>query len=635
MSLRKQLWIAVAILLLLALMVSIVVSTLSARNYLVQQLHTKNIDNAASLALSLSQLPKDDTTVELQVAAQFDTGHYRRIRLVAPNGEVMQERHNPAPPQGVPDWFVSMAAFDIRPGVAHISDGWRSFGTLYVESQTTYAYESLWGGTLRLVAIFAAGLLLIGLLGSFLLGRLVRPLNDVVEQARAIGARRFVTIREPRTLEFRTLVRAMNRLSEHVRLMLMEESARLEILENRLLHDPVTGLLRREPYLARLQAALDSRHARTAGILVVLRVQDLAALNGQLGHAGADTLLKRIAEVLDHEAATTDYGAAGRLNGSDLTLFAENVTDPQLYADSVLAAVRGALGGQAPEDLRLAVGATPFEAEDGIGQILARVDNALARAEMDGGDRAEHEPYAAHPYAGQEAWREAITRALDERGVILGSFPVVDAGGNLLHTEAPMRLTLEGEQCAAGYFMPWAERLDLIQRLDQAVLEAAMARIRREQQPLAINLSVRTLCDTGFRHRLETELGRTPGVAGHLWLEFPARSALQHPGELRDICRIAQGTGCRIGLEHAGPEIFRQYDLSSLGVNYVKLNAALIAATHGSAEAQALVRGLCTLAHSIGILVIAEGCDTPQDLERLPELGLDAMTGRAVQPSDA
>jgi hypothetical protein len=90
MSLKTQLWIAVAILMLLSLLVSVGVSTVSAHNYLSQQLHLKNVDNAASLALSLTQLPKDEATVELALAAQFDTGHYRLIRLVNPRGEVMQ-----------------------------------------------------------------------------------------------------------------------------------------------------------------------------------------------------------------------------------------------------------------------------------------------------------------------------------------------------------------------------------------------------------------------------------------------------------------------------------------------------------------------------------------------------------------
>ena len=84
MSLIKQLWLAIAVVMSMSLGGSLVVSTQSARHYLEQQLQVKNLDNATSLALSLSQMPKDPVTVELQVAAQFDAGHYRVIRLTSP-----------------------------------------------------------------------------------------------------------------------------------------------------------------------------------------------------------------------------------------------------------------------------------------------------------------------------------------------------------------------------------------------------------------------------------------------------------------------------------------------------------------------------------------------------------------------
>jgi hypothetical protein len=184
MSLKTQLWIAVAALMLLSLLVSVGVSTVSAHNYLSKQLHLKNVDNAASLALSLTQLPKDEATVELALAAQFDTGHYRLIRLVNPRGELMQERSNFVDPEGVPQWFVRMMAFDIEPGVAHISQGWSQFGVLTVESQTSYAYESLWDGTLKLAMIFAGGVVLIGLLGTLFLNRTVRAAGRSGEAGR-------------------------------------------------------------------------------------------------------------------------------------------------------------------------------------------------------------------------------------------------------------------------------------------------------------------------------------------------------------------------------------------------------------------------------------------------------------------
>ena len=93
MSLIKQLWLGILIVTLGAFAASFVISTLSARDYLQQQLDQKNRDNANVLALAMTQLPKDPATIELLLSAQFDNAHYDFIRITDPNGtRVIAER---------------------------------------------------------------------------------------------------------------------------------------------------------------------------------------------------------------------------------------------------------------------------------------------------------------------------------------------------------------------------------------------------------------------------------------------------------------------------------------------------------------------------------------------------------------
>ena len=122
MSLIKQLWIAIVLVMAMAFAASTVTSVLSARQYLQQQLQVKNIDNATALALSLSQLPKDPVMVELQVAAQFDAGHYRFIRIVSPKGETIVERMFEGKIEGAPQWFIQLIPIVVQPGQALIQD---------------------------------------------------------------------------------------------------------------------------------------------------------------------------------------------------------------------------------------------------------------------------------------------------------------------------------------------------------------------------------------------------------------------------------------------------------------------------------------------------------------------------------
>lgn len=317
MSLTKQLWLAIAAIMTLAFGISLMVSVWSAKSYLEDQLRLKNLDNANSLALSMSQIEKDPVLIELLLSAQFDIGHYKQIKLTSPTGKVMIDRVSDVVIDQVPAWFVSLIPLQTEPGIAQVQDGWRQYGTLTVASHNRFAYQSLWEGNRRLLGWFLASALLCGLIGSLILRSITRPLGEVVNQAEAIGARRFITIQEPRTQEFRSVVRAMNALSTQVRTMLGEESARLEQLRRDAQHDALTGLLNREHFLKKIQNELADQSAAPTGALFILRLPDLVKLNRELGREATDTLLQRVAGALQ-ESCLDESCQIGRLMGPTL-----------------------------------------------------------------------------------------------------------------------------------------------------------------------------------------------------------------------------------------------------------------------------------------------------------------------------
>ena len=136
-----------------------------------------------------------------------------------------------------------------------------------------------------------------------------------------------------------------------------------------------------------------------------------------------------------------------------------------------------------------------------------------------------------------------------------------------------------------------------------------------------------------LRQVLYRSLDQRPGNAPRLWLEFQAVRALRHLAELRDICLSFVPTGCKVGIEHVGPDVFVLEPMTELAPHYVKIDSAIVDDIHAPPKSQALVRGLCTVAHSIGILIIAENCNGPNGLAVLHDLGVDVMTGKAVRAS--
>ena len=634
MSLIKQLWIAILFVTLLAFGGSLVISTLSARHYLEQQLHVKNIDNAASLALSLSQLPKDAVTIELMVSAQFDTGHYQSIQLLSPEGDVLVAREYRNGSERVPGWFTQWIPIEASPGLAQVQDGWHQYGTLVVESHSRFAYDAMWQGIVLLLAWFGAGAIGTGTLATLLLRHVIRPLDGVVAQAEAIGGRRFVTTDEPRTAEFKTLVRAMNRLSERVRNMLSEETRRLEELRRRAQHDELTGLLNRDQFMNLLASKLRSEDSGPGGCLAIARVEDLLGVNRRIGRHQTDELLRELANSLQNIASPFAESETGRINGSDFVLLAPRCEDPQALAPLLDKAFNPPLSdGSDAARPKICIGIVAYQANEPTARVLARMDGALAHAEQGSS------PYVLDT---QDAgllpllpdlvsWREALQETLSKGSIRLDYQPVVDRNGQRLHKESLLRVQIKGSWHNAGMIMPWAQRLGLTSRIDLSMIRMALDHIEESQEDVCVNVSVNSVTDATFVAELSTTLSSRPQLASHLWLEIPEIGVIDHSAPFRSLCLALKPLHCHIGIEHAGKRFGQLEGLHDLGLDYIKIDASLmneISKHHGN---QVFVRGLCVVAHAIGLKVIGESGTGEDSIESLWDLGLD---GACLQPLD-
>ena len=635
MSLTKQLWLSIVAIMTIAFGISFLVSAWSAKTYLEDQLHLKNIDNANSLALTMSQVEKDPVLIEMLISAQFDIGHYKSIKLTSPTGKVMVERVSDASDDTVPAWFVKLIPLYSDPGIAQVQDGWHQYGTLSVVSHNRFAYQSLWKGNLKLLAWFLASALLSGVIGTLILRAIARPLGEVVKQAEAIGARKFITINEPRTLEFRSVVRAMNALSGQVRSMLEEESGRLEQLRRDAQHDALTGLLNREHFLKKVQSVLEGENTSPSGALFILRLPELIKLNKELGRATTDTLLKRVADALQ-ESCPDESCLIGRLNGADFAVLAPDVDSVDAMARQISAkALLSINDPSATSEHALLVGAAVYRHGDPISQVLSRADMALGRAEAEGGSAIEagEMPVEWKPAASLvAAWEVLIETALNLKRVQFATYPVLSGQGKLIHYEAPARMQIIQSSLwmSAQEFMPWASRLGLTERIDEAVFDYALAWLETNEGPVCINVSPQSVCDPMLTSRYYQALKYTPSLAQKLWIDIPEFVAYRHAREFRVFSDTMKSLGCKIGLEHVGSQICHIGELHDVGLDYLKIDSAIIRDIDQSLGNQTFLRGLCTIAHTMGMMTIAEGVLNQREALCLKELGFKGMTGPGV-----
>ena len=633
MSLIRQVWLLLAVTLVLAFAAAFGITVHSARQYLETQLSLKNNDTAQFLALTLTAQKGDRTAMELVIASQFDTGYYEQIRLTNTDGKVMLERHASPKASNAPGWFVQMLGISPAPGMALVSDGWKQLGRLEVRSHSSFAQDQLWSSTLSTASILALLALVLGGLGAVGVRRIRLPLQATVQQAAAITERRFVTISEPVVPELREVTRAMNTMVTRLKSMFDEQAAQVEQLRRQANCDALTGLSNRAHFMGRLKVMLNSEDGSSGGAIVLVRLAELQGMNRKLGHAATDRLLQESAAAIVESARRAGSFEVGRLNGSDFAMVLPDVGSLREPAVDVAARLRNLLRSHDPT-ANAVVGAVRWWHGAPLSSLLAAADQALARAEARGAYAVELDDTGDGLVLGEDAWRERLQGAVANQRARLVEFPLVDMHGAVVHRECPLRLQLEegGEMVPAAQWLPMARRTQLTSQIDLLAARLALTAIAADGMARAVNVSPGSLMDSSFVPSLRALLSEHLGEAPGLWLEVAEHGAVRHIELVRELVTQMHGCGARVGLEHAGEHLTEATGLLEAGLDFVKLDASFVEGLSGDHARRDHVAGAVRMLHGIGLKVYAEGVSSSDDANALSACGLDGLTGPVVPP---
>jgi len=633
MTLTKQMWIAITLVITLTFVSGFLVSSISARNYYQEQLRVKNIDNATAIALTLTPIEKDPITVELILASQFDTGHYSSIKLLDAEGEELVVKESEATEDIVPEWFKRIIGFDVPVGVAQVQDGWNQYGTVYVESQSDYALVALWRVFLWLFFWFSLIAVVSGVIGSVLMRLVNKPLGVVVAQAEAIGERRFIMSEEPKTTEFKRLVVAMNRLTERVRSMLEAEATKLSEVQKKTQLDEVTGVANRSYFMKLLSARL-SRDEFCQDTLFILHIKELGQLNANLGRPQVDQYLKdlvgHITTYLNEDSKDFAGFYIGRLKGSDIAIMLTDAVNseetlkrlqeyclkqsPELVSSPVLFCGRYFVNGEQQSSLL-----------SSIDQMI--VDMEQERKTLNFSKQSTFNLL----FKGSSDWYQAIQKAIVQHKISTQHYPVLMLNGETFHQEAMFRIELDGRQFPAGSVIGWAKRLGLLSAIDVRITELAIASIKAEKQPVAVNISLSTLLDGNSYSQIMQVLERTDAeICKLLSFEVDEYAALKEPALLASFTAMAKYFSVTVGLQEVSHHLINVKEVERLGLEYLKISAVLVNDI-ASEDSQLILRSICNLGSSLGSILIATGVNENTNISLLESLGFEAVTGPAVQ----
>ena len=644
MSLRKQLFLAICLFLLVAFSGSFFVSLESSRDQMLGQLRSHAQDAATALGLSLTAQVDDPAMIELMVSSIFDSGYFTSIRVVAiADEQVLVERSATVHGERVPHWFVSLV--DLRPqgGEALIMRGWEQFARVEVLSNPRFALAKLWDSTLgSLIWLLICGLLS-AVFGGWLLRRQLRPLDKMVKQAEAISKREFRSLPKlPRTPELKRVVLAMNQMVEKLKALFAEEAARSEKLRAESYQDSLTGLANRRLLDEQLADHLLLAEQSSDGHLLMLRINDLAGLNQRIGGQRTDALIGVVAQLLKRLSALPERRTwlAARNRGGEFSLLTPGLgqEDAVRLAAEISATLENLRLTGASDSMPVAhLGIVRYHPGESASAVLLRVDQALTQARQhperpwmyqEGGDDL--------PNQSHHDWRTWIDAALTEGNMQLYFQPVVQCAdtSQVLHHKVLARLLdPQGEAIAAGHFLPWIERFGWSARMDLAMLEATLDYLIVNRWPLALSLSGSTLRDPLQLGKVLDMLESLPDLAPLLTLEIDERQ-LPPPLELQRLCHSLLDTGYRIGLQHFGGSFSQIGNLTQLGLAYLKIDGAYIRGIDQQSDKRLFIDAIFRATNSIDLPLIAEMVETQGEFETIRELGVYGVMGRLIGPPE-
>ncbi len=636
MSLVKQLWLVIVLILGLAFAGTLALSTATSKHYFERQLQTKNDDNANTLALSITQLEKDPVMIDLLLSAQFDTGNYQHIRLQDPNGNTISERINTASKSKAPQWFVDAIPLKLKPGIAEIQNGWAQYGTLTIMSDSNVAYDKLWDYSIA-TALWTLLLAVVsGIIGSLSLKKILMPLDEVVKQAQAIGENRFITTNLPKTKEFKALVNAMNALSNRVKKTLSEETARLEQLRLDINFDHVTLLMNHEHFVNNIDTSISRSEYFHEGLLIISRLANLANIDQKLGYKETNTLLKRIAEALQLIAKQHTGSYVGRLNGTDFAIFFAHAIDSYQLGNQIkksLEALSNSNKQLQPNFITAVSRVSNTDQAEKIISATSKLINGIRPDQNHALHLIQPDDIAQLENKDELEWLKLLTNALDHKRIKLESYPALNRHGELIHNESPVRIQLQpdGKWLCAGEFITWATQLNLMLHLDSLVFETAVDSIIKGAAPIGLNISASAMASASYLDKVEQTLRAHPQVGDKLYFEISEQDAFADLAKFHVFCAKVRTLGCKIGVEHVVSSISRLGELHDVGLHYIKIDGSVIRGIDTNEANKTLLRGLCMIAHSIGVLAIAEGVHTESEIEALKMIGIDGMTGPGIR----
>ncbi|MEA5623131.1 EAL domain-containing protein [Nostoc sp. UHCC 0251] len=429
---------------------------------------------------------------------------------------------------------------------------------------------------------------------------------------------------------------------------LLTEITERKRVESQLLHlafhDALTGLPNRAAFMNRLRRAIDysKRHSDYLFAVLFIDLDRFKLINDSLGHIKGDKFLLAIANKL--EVCVRSIDTAARLGGDEFTILLEGIQD---VSDVIKAVERiqqelalpFELDGQevfTTASIGIALSSTvDYEHPE---EVLRDADTAMYRAKVLG--RARYELFNSDMYANTLAklqLESELRRAIEREEFRVYYQPIVSlTSGSILGFEALLRWQHPERGLLNPIdFIPLAEETGLIFSIGNWVLHQACHQMQAWRmchhsnllEKISVNLSLKQFSQPDLIEQIGQILRSTGLDAGTLVLEITESVIVENGDKATALLLQLQEMGIELSIDDFGTGYSSLSRLYNFPISVLKIDRSFISPMVSNSKNLEIIEIIITLAHKLGVDVLAEGVETKEQLALLRKLNCEYAQG--------
>jgi diguanylate cyclase (GGDEF)-like protein len=416
-----------------------------------------------------------------------------------------------------------------------------------------------------------------------------------------------------------------------------------EQLQHSAFHDSLTGLPNRALFLDRLERLIKHTQRQPSYVFAVLflDLDRFKVVNDSLGHAIGDDLLIAIGHRL--EACLREGDSVARLGGDEFAILLDDVRDideATRVTDRILRELSAPFFLRGHEvfttsSIGVALSASSYLRS---GDLVRDADTAMYRAKTAGRGRYEVFDRSMHLEAvGQLKIETDLRHAADRGELLLHYQPIVSLeAGDINGFEALVRWQHpQHGLLQPADFIPLAEETGMIVDIGWWVLRAACTQVRQwraafpqhDQLSISVNLSSRQFAQPDLVEQIDRILAETGCPAAALKLEITESVVMHDAPQAAEMLRALKRRGIGLCIDDFGTGYSSLSYLKSFPIDTLKIDRSFMAQAGDQGSSVDLIETIVGLSRILGLKAVAEGVETPAQLELVRRVGAHYAQG--------